>query len=146
MIDTINTISKSVAESMGISEQLAKKVYAYYWKSVKGHIASGQHTSLWLKHIGTLTVSRTKVNKIIKKLIKRVRDLKADKVSYPRKTKEQIMIEALTDLRILCARRNEIAIAYRANEDRLKLKHEAKTKGHMGVETPDITGDCESPI
>lgn len=146
MIDTINTVCKDIAPALGLPEPMVRKVYAHYWKTVRQSVASGQYTSVWLRSIGTLVISRTKVNKYIKKLINRIRFIRADKATYTRKTKEQMMHEALTDLSRMCARRNDIAKAYKANLDRLNAKHAAKTKGHMGVQAPDTSGGCEPPV
>lgn len=143
MIDTINTIVKDIAPNLGLDESLVKKVYAHYWKTVKRSVASGEHTSIWLRGIGTLAVSRTKVNKLIRKLIWRIRDLQVDQMPHMRKTKEQMMIEALNDLRIMCARRNEIAIAYRANLDRI---HATKTKRRLEQQGSNMGGPDEQDV
>lgn len=141
MIDTINTICKDIAPSLGLDEALVKKVYANYWKQVKLTIASGQHTSIWLRYLGTLAVSRTKVRKHIQKLIWRIRDLKNDRGEFKRKTREQMLVESLRDLRLMCARRNDIAIAYNEN-----IKNAAETKRHMGESIPDNAGPGEQVL
>lgn len=147
MIDTINTICKEIAPGLDLPEALVKKVYAHYWKTVKQSVASGRYTSIWLRSIGTLAVSRTKVRKHIEKLIGKIRALRADKLRvYTRKTKDQMMVELMNDLALMCARRNEIAIAYQANLERIKAKHVSKIQGHLGVQAPDTTGGDQSPI
>ncbi len=143
MIDTINTIVKDIAPNLGLDESLVKKVYAHYWKTVKRAVASGQHTSIWLRGVGTMAVSRTKVNKHIRRLIWRIRALQEDRTPHTRKTKEQILIEAIDDLRLMCARRNELAIAYKANKDRI---YDTKAKRHLGQQAPDNAGGDQSPL
>lgn len=115
MIDTINTITKMIVNETNESEPLVKKVYAHYWASVKEAIASGKHTSIWLRNIGTFTVSRHKVNMLIKKMIIRVRKIKTTNTTFMRKTKDQMLLETINDLKILCSLRNEIAKIYLLN-------------------------------
>lgn len=147
MIDTINTICKEIAPGLDLSEALVKKVYAHYWKTVKQSVASGKYTSIWLRSIGTLAVSRTKVRKHIEKLISKIRAIKAGKAAaYTRKTQDQMLIEAMRDLALMCARRNEIAIAYCANLARIQERYDAKTKRHLGQQAPDITGSYQQGV
>lgn len=136
MIDTIGTICKEIAPTLNRDEKLIRKVYAHYWKHVKHSVASGNYTSIWLRSIGTLAVSRTKVQKIILKLIRRLRWLDKQEELSTRKTKAQRQQETLDDLRLMCARRNEIAIIYKTNQER----YDAKVAGRLGKQTPDING------
>ena len=143
MIDTINTICKDIAPTLGLDEALVKKVYANYWKNVKLSIASGKHTSIWIRSIGTLAVSRTKVNKAIRKYILRIRQLRADRTAlHTRKSKEQMMVELLSALNLLCARRNELAIAYNDNLKRIATK----TQGRVGQQILDSPGSGEQVL
>jgi nucleoid DNA-binding protein len=146
MIDTINTICKEIAPELGLNEALVKKAYAHYWKAVKKSVASGKHTSIWLKYLGTLAVSRTKNNKQIMKLIRRARLLRDDKIPRIRKTKEQMMLEIISELHILCARRNDLAKVYNTNLKNIRARHAAKTQGHMGESALDPTGSGEQII
>lgn len=53
------------------------------------------------------------------------------------------MIEAVDDLRLMCARRNDIAIAYQANLDRI---HATKAKRYMGQQGTNMGGDNEQVV
>jgi hypothetical protein len=128
MIDTINNVNKEVARELGIDEAIVKKINAFYWKGVKGAIASGEHTSIYLKNIGTLSISRNKLNKNILYLIKQLRFFKNTTEEFKKKTREEYIAELSEQLRKMLARRNDIAKLYRETEIKIKTKRRNATQ------------------
>ncbi len=136
MIDTINIVNKEVSKTLGLDEDLVRIVNKFFWKQgIKRAIQSGDHTSIWIKNIGTLATSRNKVNNKIRRLIKSIRSLDQPR-DYKVKTKEQFLVEKYSQLRMLLARRNDIALAYKANKDRAHEKYKLYKAG-LGQQITD---------
>lgn len=131
MIDSINTICKDTALGLNLDEKLVKRAYAHYWHTTKTCVASGLYTSIWLKGIGTLTISRLKLHKAIHFLIWRLRAIKEDRKFFTRKTQAQCLQQCMDSLRLLCARRNEVANIYKYNLDRTQERYDTKHKEHL---------------
>lgn len=141
MIETINVINKEVAKELGIDEEKVKLVNKFFWKyGVKEAIQSCTYTSIRIKNLGTLVVSRNKVNMRIRKCIARIRELNTPGRPFKVKTKEQFMAEKYTELRLLLARRNDIAIAYRNNKIRSKDRYDKANTADMGEQAPHHAG------
>lgn len=126
MIKTIASVSRKVAQKLSLNEDLVKKVNSFYWKSVKESISSGEHTSIHIKHLGTLTSSRYKLNNRIKQIIKQIRYLKTNQ-------KDLKVPEKVEELKSLLRRRSELAKAYQQNEIRRTNK---KSLGQQTSNTP----------
>lgn len=141
MIETINVVNKEVSRSLGISEETVKLVNKFFWRyGVKESIQSGQHTSIRVKNIGTLVTSRNKINNRLRKIIRSIRQLKEPDREFKIKTREQYLEQQYNELRIMLARRNDIAIAYKNNKDRSKQRYDKAYKTDMGEQTPDHAG------
>lgn len=138
MIETISMVNREVARRLGQPEGLVKMVNQFFWRDLKKEIASGQRHSLWLRGLGTLVVSRYKVNQKIRKLIWEIRYSRER--TFERKDKEAHIKSLFVDLGLMLERRNEVAIIYKRNADRIK----AKT--NLGKQTPDTTRNSEQVI
>lgn len=139
MIETINIVNKEVSKTLGLDEETVRLVNKFFWRQgVKKAIQSGDHTSIWIKNIGTLAVSRNKVNGKIKRLIASIRALELPR-DYKIKTKEQFLEEKYNQLKMLLARRNDIAKAYKANKDRSHEKYRIH-KARLEEQTNDTPG------
>jgi hypothetical protein len=150
MIETINHVNKEVARELEIREDIVKKVNGFFWKEVNHTIASGAHTSIYIKGLCTLTVSRNKVNVKIYKLIREIRYFRNTSKEFKRKTRVEYLDERLDVLRLMLERRNEVAIAYKANYDRYlekkrkkQLQNDRTTETGLGQQTLDSDGDSE---
>jgi len=141
MIETINVVNREVSKTLGMNETLVKFINQFYWrKGVKEAIQSGQHTSVRIKNIGTLVTSRMKVNNKIVKLIRANRELNNPERVFKEKTKKEYLDEKYKELRLMLARRNDIAKAYKTNKDRINQKYELR-KTSLGQSPPDSTSD-----
>lgn len=141
-MDTLNNVNREISKELNIPEDIVRKVNSYYWKrGVKEAISSGEHTSIRLKNIGTLAVSRHKINEKIVTLISKLRKLYVSEREFKKKTKEQVIEERKKELSLMCKRRSDIANVYLKNKQRrinVKL-----LETNLGQQTPDITGDSE---
>lgn len=141
MIETINVVNREVSKTLGMNETLVKFINQFYWrKGVKEAIQSGQHTSVRIKNIGTLVTSRMKVNNKIVKLIRAIRELNNPERVFKEKTKKEYLDEKYKELRLMLARRNDIAKAYKTNKDRINQKYELR-KTSLGQSSSDSTSD-----
>lgn len=141
MIETINVVNKEVSKILKLDEELVKIVNKFYWRyGVKQAIQSGEHTSIFIRNIGTLTISRTKVNRKIVKIIGQIRTLLNPERQFKVKTREQCIEEKYVMLRTMLKRRNDIAIAYTKNNQRAKERYDTKTS--MGQQATNTTRDC----
>lgn len=123
MIETINHVNREVAKELDLPEELVALINSFYWKEgVKKAVTSGEHTSIWVRNFGTITTSRNKVNISIIKLIREIRRFQESNKEYKKKTKEEYIEDRMIKLKVLLERRNDIAKAYKANEDRKRKK------------------------
>ncbi len=140
MIDTINLVNREAARILSKDETLVKLVNRFFWKEgVKEAVQSAQHTSIRIPKIGTLVISRNKVNKKILRIIQSIRELQRPEKTFKEKTREQCLTERYTELTLMLKRRNDIAIAYKNNIDRHKAKYELH-KTDMGEPPVDNAG------
>lgn len=109
---TIEYFNKAVAEKMGVDQHLVKKINDYFWRiGVRRNIAELNHRSLYIKDLGTITVSRYKLYQRIETVIKRIRRLR-DSDRFKELTKERKMANYYQTLKAMLRLRNEIAIEY----------------------------------
>lgn len=135
MIDTINLVNKEVARKLNHSESLVRQVNKFFWKyGVKETIQSAQYTSVRIPKIGTLVVSRNKVNKKILRIIRAIRSLKNPNRVFRDKTREQCLSDKYDELRLMLQRRNDIAIIYKSNTER---KNDKLAKAGLAEQTTD---------
>lgn len=123
MIETISHINREISKELSIDESLVKSINAFYWKSIRDTVSSGEHTSIRLNSLGTYVISRRKLWIYINKLIKQIRYFRknVDKV-FKNKTREEYIEDRVNELRLILKRRDDLAKVYKINEDKYKLK------------------------
>lgn len=101
--------NKEIAEKMGVDVTIVKAVNRFFWKEVRRGMP--HHTSTFVKNIGTIVISRKKLNRYISDLIERIRNTrKSTRLTEHRK---QFYIDLLyADIRMLLQRRDELAKTY----------------------------------
>lgn len=100
---------KACAEKEELDFNLVKKVNTYFWrKGVRANLASAKYRAIFIKNIGTITISRYKLNEEIKELIAKIRNTRKSQKLKPQ-TIEKALIFYYQNLKELLKRRNEIA-------------------------------------
>ncbi len=126
MIETINQINREVARELSQEENLVRSINTYYWRTLKSSISSGEYTSIWVKNVGTLVVSRNKLRKKISGLIKSIRYYKSTGKGFKNRTNQEYLLDLMIELKLMVSRRNDIAKAYKEKEDRIRVKKSNK--------------------
>jgi|SRR5688572_8331500 len=133
-MQSIQIINKIVAREKGISEDLVEKVNKFYWKNVRATLSEFSDTSVSIKHIGTITVSRRKLNFFITQLIRKIRVIRAG-TKHKESTKALLLETNMNRLKKALVQRNIIAKLY---YDEYKKRME-KHKGIYGIDTLNCT-------
>jgi hypothetical protein len=110
----IQIVSRLVARENNYDLDLVEEVNQFFWKEVRRSLTSMEHTSVSIKHLGTITVSKRKVDYIIKKLIKKIRDTKKSTRLKP-STIELVLEVNYDKLRRALKQRNVLAKQYYEN-------------------------------
>jgi hypothetical protein len=108
---SIQIINKIIAREKNISEDLVEKINKFYWKKVRAALSDFSDTSVSVKHIGTITVSRRKLNFFILQLIRKIRVIRAG-TKHKESTKALLLETNINKLRKALVQRNIIAKLY----------------------------------
>lgn len=108
---TIQTISKLVARDLGISEKLVDSINDFYWKDVRRTLSSMGSSSVSLKHIGTITTSKRKIDWFIKQTIGKIRSIRIS-TRYKESTVAILLDYHFDRLRKALKQRNILATQY----------------------------------
>ena len=144
MIDTINRVNKEVARELNINEDLVSAINKFYWKEIKKTVQEAKHTSIWIRNVGTLAVSRTKLNRRIVQIIRQIRGLQNPTRVFKVKTREQCIEEKIELLKLLLIRRNDLAIIYKTNKDITDERYNRLHKECLDTQTTNSTGVSSS--
>lgn len=107
----LQIINKLVAREKGISEELVEQVNGFFWKEVKRKLSTLESTSVSIKHIGTITTSKRKIDVFIKSLIGKIRNIRKSN-RYKESTKALLLDVNMDKLRKALIKRNELATQY----------------------------------
>lgn len=98
------------AEKLGIDLKVVKKVNSFFWKvGVKRNLSRATYRAIFLKNIGTITISRYKLRVEIVDMLDKIRRTKIN-VYFTEATKALIDQNLRANLKVLLERRNEIAL------------------------------------
>lgn len=92
-------------------EEQVRKVIMEYWEDIYLKVVSGRFTAVSIRHVGTLVMSRYKLNRLIINQIKKIRRVKKSK-KFTDETKQVWLDNYYGKLRLALKQRNEIAIQY----------------------------------
>lgn len=104
----INIVNKIVAKKLDKPLSLVNLVNHYYWKTSKEKLTNYEVTTIFWKHIGSITISKYKVYREIERIIKRIRNIALNEV-YSQEAKDSVTEQQLVKLRKLLKHRNQIA-------------------------------------
>lgn len=139
MIETISRVNKEISKSLGIPEDVVKAINKFYWSNIKSSIQSGEHVSVRIKNIGTLVISKVKLQNKISKQIRAIRIIRASNKTYISVTKEEHLEAHYNTLRLLLQRRNELATLFKTINDKHTKRRELSKKG-LGEQITNTTG------
>lgn len=108
---TIQIISKLIARELGKDEKLVDSVNDFYWKEVRKKLSGLESTSVSIKHIGTITTSKRKIDYFIRSTINKIRNIRKS-VRYKESTKALLEDVNLNRLRKALIQRNTLATQY----------------------------------
>lgn len=103
---------RQAAEELGLPIELIKRVNTFYWKEgIKKNLTEINYSSLFIKNLGTIVVSKYKLYVQISILIKKIRGVRISK-KYT-EDKRTVIIEGYkNNLRKLLKMRNKLAKQY----------------------------------
>lgn len=79
-----DSVYKQAAEETGHSFALVKKINNFYWKyGIKENLSKANHPSLLIKNIGTIVISKYKLDKEIWSIIRKIKKTKYSKFYTP---------------------------------------------------------------
>lgn len=107
----IQTINKLISRELNIKEDLVESVNDFYWKEVRKKLSGLESTSVSIKHIGTITTSKRKIDQFIKTTIKKIRSINNSN-RYKESTKSLLLDTNYDRLRKALIQRNELATQY----------------------------------
>ena len=101
--------NKACSEKLDLDLNIVKKVNSYFWKKgVKSNLSNAKYRAIFIKNLGTITVSYYKLNREILEIIAKIKALRVHK--RKKELTKKLAIGNLTrNLTELLKRRNEIA-------------------------------------
>lgn len=115
----IDYVCSSVAKDMDLPLELVTKINKEYWKEVKKKMNDLESTSIYVKKLGTFSVSRYMINKKIKKNILIIRGTRKSK-KYSELRRQEVLKSLYERMRKLLFQRNEIAKLYYERSNRVR--------------------------
>lgn len=107
----IQTVSKLIARELEYDENEIERINDFFWKAVRRKLSNLESTSVSIKHIGTITVSKRKVDQFIKTTIGKIRSIRKS-VRYKPSTQALLLDINFDRLRKALIKRNELAKQY----------------------------------
>lgn len=139
---TIQIINKLVARELGAKEALVESVNDFYWKEVRKKLSSLETTSIYIKHLGTVTTSKRKIDQFIRVTIKKIRTIRKSTKHKP-STVELILEINYNRLKKALIQRNILAKQYyEAYTSRSKRIHKVDSDNDLSG-GQDTRGDIQ---
>lgn len=110
----IQIVSRLVARENNYDPALTEDVNEFFWKEVRRTLSSMEYTSVSVKHLCTFTVSKRKVDFIIKKCIGKIRNIRKS-TRYKESTTALLLEVNYDKLRKALKQRNILAKQYYEN-------------------------------
>lgn len=105
-----------VARSKGLDYKLVRDINKWFWsQGVRRNMSEATHRSIYIRFIGTITMSRAKLNREILKIIRAIRYTRSRKF-IRESSRDMILEQKYTIIRSLLWHRNQFAIERRANQ------------------------------
>jgi hypothetical protein len=139
----IKIVSRLVAREFNYDPELTEDVNDFFWKETRKMLSSMEYTSVSIKCLCTLTVSKRKVDYIIKKLIGKIRNIRKS-TRYKESTTALLLEVNYDKLRKALKQRNILAKQYYENyTKRISRVREASSSNNSEL-GQDIRGNMES--
>jgi len=107
----IQTVNKLISRELGRSEDEVEQINDFFWKTLRQKLSNMESTSVSIKHIGTITVSKRKIDFFIRTTINKIRNIRKS-IKY-KPTTQAILLDVNYDrLRKSLKQRNELATQY----------------------------------
>jgi hypothetical protein len=110
----IKIVSRIVAKENNYDADLVEDVNDFFWKEGRRCLSSMEYTSVSFKHFGTITVSKRKVDYVIRKLIGKIRNIRKS-TRYKQSTTELLLEVNYEKLRKALKQRNILAKQFYEN-------------------------------
>jgi hypothetical protein len=107
----LQTINKLTSRDLNISENLVELVNGFYWKEIRRKLSSLESTSVSIKHLGTITTSKRKIDVFIRSTINRIRNIRKSE-RFKESTKALLLDVHYEKLRKALIQRNILAKQY----------------------------------
>lgn len=114
----LDYVCSVISKELDLPLDLVTKINKEYWREVKRKMNDLESTSIYVKKLGTFTVSRYMINKKIKKTIGVIRGTRKSK-RYSELKREEVLKKLYSRLRKLLYQRNEIAKLYYVRRNRI---------------------------
>lgn len=114
----LDYVCSVISKELDLPLDLVTKINKEYWREVKRKMNDLESTSIYVKKLGTFTVSRYMINKKIKKTIGIIRGTRKSK-RYSELKREEVLKKLYSRLRKLLYQRNEIAKLYYVRRNRI---------------------------
>lgn len=75
----IQIVSRLVARENNFNTDDVEDINEFFWKEVRRSLSSMKYTSVSVKHLCTFTISKRKVDQMIRTLIKKIRNIRKSK-------------------------------------------------------------------
>jgi hypothetical protein len=133
----LQIINKLLAKERGWNENLIESVNSFFWKELRRKLSGFESTSIAIKHIGTITTSKRKLDYLIRKLIYKIRNIRKSN-RYKESTKALLLEFNFDKLKKALVQRNILATQYYENY--------AKRTSRIRKTTSDNSEECRSDI
>lgn len=139
----IKIVSRIVARENNYDPDLTEDVNDFFWKETRRLLSSMEYTSVSIKHLCTITVSKRKVDYAIKKLIGKIRSIRKSTRFKP-STVELLLEQNFDKLRKALKQRNILAKQYYENYAKRTSRIRETSSNNSSELRQDIGGNMES--
>lgn len=105
---SIDYVNLTISKQLGIPLNVVESVNKEYWREIKRKMNTCESTNIYVKKIGTFSVSKYLINKKIGKTIGYIRSVGRNE-KFSEEKKIEIINSVKQDLRKLLYQRNELA-------------------------------------
>jgi len=139
----IKIVSRIVARENNYDPDLTEDINDFFWKETRKLLSSMEYTSVSIKHLCTITVSKRKVDYTIRKLIGKIRSLRKTTRFKP-STVELLLEQNFDKLRKALKQRNILAKQYYENYAKRTSRIRKIASNDSSELRQDIGSDVES--
>jgi hypothetical protein len=104
----INIVNKVIAKKVDKPLHVVAAINSHYWKTSRDKLVKAEPTTIFWKHIGSITISKYKVYSEIRRFIKKIKTTRVSE-KYSQEGRERILRIAYERLTMLLKHRNNIA-------------------------------------